>query len=212
MFAVNEAKKKILKKLVQKDWTPTELAEELNQTTQTTYNHLKQLEEKGLLEKKKIKAKTRPKTQYSIGKGFVQYIAALPGDLTIKSLKLNDNKKAFFKIWSIPQPEFHKYLEELWYKIKKEDEIIAFGVYGSVARGEADQDSDIDILLITTNKKEELEEKYGSKIIETEKRSKLIMTKTYTLKEYQNSLAHESDFLSTLREEIVPIYDPEEII
>ncbi len=214
MFEVSEAKKRILEKLVERNWTPTELAEELELTTQTTYNHLNQLEQKEILQKKKIKAKTRPKTQYSIGKGFVQYIAATPGNLEIKTMKLNKNKKALFRIWSTPQPEFHPYLEELWHQLKKENEIQAIGIYGSVARGEADQDSDIDTIIITKTKQKEKEikEKYGTKPIKTQKGTKLIMTQVYTIKSYKKSLNHQSDFLTNIKEEIIPIYDPEGIL
>lgn len=212
MFEITEARKRVLEKLAEGDWTPTELAEELGLKPQTAYNHLQQLEEKGVLEKSRVEAKTRPKTRYSVGEGFVQYLAVLPGEFAIRTLRLNSNKKALFKIWSIPQPEFHSYLEEVWHELKKEDGILAAGVYGSVARGEADQDSDIDLLIITENDKREVEEKYGSRVIEGEGDSKLIMSQVYTLKEYRNSLAHQSDFLTRVKDELVPVFDPEGIL
>lgn len=212
MFEVTEAKKKVLEKLAEGDWTPTELAYELGLKTQTAYNHLQQLEEKGVLDKRKVEAKTRPKTRYSIGEGFIQYVAILPGDFTIRTLRLNRNKKALFRIWSIPQPEFHPYLEEVWHELKKEDGILAAGIYGSVARGEADRDSDIDVLIITKNKKREIEKKYGSKVVELEGDNKLIMSQVYTLKEYRNSLVHQSDFLTRVKDEIIPVFDPEGIL
>ncbi|MFP3909745.1 MAG: nucleotidyltransferase domain-containing protein [Halobacteriota archaeon] len=212
MFEVSEARKRVLEKLAEGDWTPTELAEELGIKTQTAYNHLRHLEEIGVLEKRKVEAKTRPMTRYSIDEGFIQYVAVLPGVFAIRTLRLNRNKKALFRIWSIPQPEFHSHLEEVWHELEKEDGILAVGVYGSVARGEADQDSDIDLLIITEKGREELEEKYGSRIVEGEKDNKLIMSQVYTLKEYRDSLVHQSDFLARVEDEVVPVFDPEGLL
>lgn len=211
MFEVSEAKREVLEKMVQRDWAPTELAEELNKSPQSVYNHLKDLEKTGVLSKEKVKAKTRPKTKYSIDRGFVQYISVLPGELTHRRLKIDINKESLFRIWSIPQEEIHPYLEKLWWEMKEKKEIKAIAVYGSVARGQADEDSDIDLLIITEDKGEGIRKEYGSKIIETRKGSKIAVAQVYSKEEYERS-KEESDFLKNIQREIHVIYDPDKVL
>jgi len=91
MFKISSARKEILQKLAERDWTPTDLAEELNKSTETVYNHLDELEKKGFLSKSKIEAKTRPKNLYSLKEGFVQY---LPNEFISKESSLMNSSAA----------------------------------------------------------------------------------------------------------------------
>lgn len=220
VFEVSTAKKEILQKLTEQPWTPTELAEELDKSRNTIYNHLTDLHDQGLLTKTAVPAKTRPRTQYSIDDGFMQYIAVLPGQYTEQSLPLTPEKQSVLRAWSIPQEEFHPYVENYWWSIKNStdlnyrDDIKAVAVYGSVARGQADTDSDIDLLVITADHAtaETVADHFGSTRIETENGSKIGMTETYSIKDYRNSRAHGSDFLENIRGELHIIYDPEAIL
>lgn len=220
VFAVSAAKKQILQKLAEQDWTPTDLAAELDKTPATIYNHLHDLEEQGVLSTRQVTAKTRPKTAYSIGNGLIQYVAVLPGRFQEGALALDMHKEAVFRIWLVPQDAFHPYLEQYWWQLRTcddlafENDIVAVAVYGSVARGETDQDSDIDLLVITADAATEdvVRNRFGSTMIQTGDASKICMTETYTLEEYRNSLAHGSDFLDNIQDELHIIYDPDRIL
>lgn len=217
MFRVSTAKREILRKLTEHDWSPTDLAEELGKTPETVYNHLHDLEEQGVLTTRQVPAKTRPKTEYSIDDGLIQYITVLPGQFREGSLRMDESKEVMFRIWAVPQEEFHPYLERYWWSLKSDpnidfaDGVTAIGVYGSVARGQAGPDSDIDILAVTGggDSKSTLESAYGSVILEDGAARRVAMTEVYTVEEYKNSLAHGSDFLTSIRDELHPLYDPE---
>lgn len=218
MFEISTAKREILQRLAQQDWSPTDLAEELAKSPETIYNHLHDLEEQGVLSKTQVPAKTRPKTVYSIGDGLVQYVTVLPGQFQEGSLPVSETKEVMFRIWAVPQEEFHPYLERYWWSIKTDidlyDHVTAIGVYGSVARGEADSDSDIDLLLIASNErgKSLAEDNRGSAMLQDGAERRLGMTEVYTEREYRNSLVHDSDFLNSIRGELHPIYDPDRVL
>jgi predicted nucleotidyltransferase len=213
-FEVSSAKKEVLERLTQRDWTPTDLADELDKSTEAVYNHLYELAERGVLTRKQVAAKTRPKTEYSIGDGFVQYLAVLPGQLKGGTLELDADKRAHLSIWNIPQNEFHPYFEELWCALRDTDGLEAVAVYGSVARGTAEEDSDIDLLLIAEDEETEdrLTAEYGSLRLTAGDRAKLCMAQVYTRQDYRDSLAHGSDFLHKIQDELHIIYDPRRIL
>jgi len=212
MFEISDARKEVLEKLVENDWTPTDLADDLGKSPETIYNHLNAFADQGVLTKKQVAAKTRPKTEYSIGDGFVQYITVLPGDLEEKILDLDPHKEALFRIWNVPQSEFHPYLEEAWRRFRKNSAVTAVAVYGSVARGDADEDSDIDLLLLVDGSKQEIQDEFGTVRLEEDGQTKLAMTQVYTVADYKESLGQGSDFLENIQDELHIIHDPERIL
>lgn len=220
VFEVSTAKKEVLEKLAEGDWTPTELAEELDKSRSSVYNHLDELYERGVLTKTKVEAKTRPKTRYSIGNGFIQYITVLPGQFNERVLGIDRHKEAIIRIWNVPQEEFHPYIEEFWRAIEDnadvdlEENVVAVAVYGSVARGEANAGSDIDLLLIAEGEEAEqtLNETFGSIRLTTEEGSKIGIVEVYTKEDYRSSLAHGSSFLENVQDEFHVLYDPEKLL
>ena len=220
LFELSAAKKHILLHLVERDWTPTDLAAELDQSTSTVYNHLEDLTDQGILTKETIPAKTRPKNQYSIGTGFIQYVTASPGQFREHTLQLDAHKESIVKIWNIPQADFHPYLEHFWYGLRFSDDIdlttgiTAVGVYGSVARGDADGESDIDVLIITDDEtvNQRIEEGMGTRRINPcGQGAKVVLAETFTRTEYLDSLAHGSQFLDSILQDLHVIYDPERL-
>lgn len=220
MFDVSGAKREILRMLSEQDWSPTDLANELGKSPESVYNHLHDLEEQGILEKSQVPAKTRPKTVYSIGDGLIQYVTVLPGQFREGSLTVDHTKEVMFRVWAVPQEEFHPYLERYWWTILThsdidlDEHITAIGVYGSVARGQANADSDIDLLAVTPGEggKSRVEENLGSAVLDFRDGRRLVMTEVYTEDEYRSSWAHESDFLRSISGELHPLYDPKRIL
>lgn len=219
MFEFSAAKREVLERLARQDWSPTDLATVLDKSPETVYNHLNDLWERGALSKQQVPGKTRPKTEYSIGDGFVQYVAALPGQFEERVFELDDRKGPVIRIWNVPQPEFHPYLEDVWWGLRLDDgidletDVTAMGVYGSVARGTAEEGSDVDLLVVAEDEGAEsiLTERLGSRIVETEAGRKLVAAQVYTEQDYRDSSVQGSDFLGSIQNELHAIYDPKRL-
>lgn len=208
MFEVSGAREEVLEKLAERDWTATGLADELGKSTPAVYNHLDALAEQSVVSKRQVAAKTRPRTEYSIGEGFVQFLAALPGRYAKGALALDPNKRALVSIWTVPQPEFHPYLESLWFQLREEEGLVAVALYGSVARGDADEGSDVDVLLIAeAEDAERLKDTYGTRRFEYQDGTRLGMAQVYTPESYRTSLAEGSDFLDGIQDELHVVFD-----
>lgn len=216
MFAVSQAKKQVLEQLSVQDWTPTDLAAELGKSPGTVYNHLDDLAAQGVLTTRQVPAKTRPKTAYSLGPGFVQYIAVAPGVVQEGALTLDVDKGPLLRIWMLPQETFHPYLQEYWWRlthspdIDLQTDIRAVGVYGSVARGDADEGSDIDVLVVAEGRDAAatVTDRVGSVRLEIAGDARIVLTEVFTAEEFRNSWVHESQFLQDVLPEIHPIFDP----
>ncbi len=217
MFEVSTAKKEILERLARQPWTPTDLAEALDKSPNTVYNHLEALYNLGVLTKTQVAAKTRPKTEYNIGEGFIQYLAVFPGQYTEDTLSLTPEKHAIIRIWGIPQEQFHSYIENYWWRIRYGTDIDhranihAVAVYGSVANGTADDDSDLNVLVITADTDTALfvRDKFGSLRLDIDNEPIIALTEVYTANEYRNGIEHGSDFLEAIENELHVIYDPD---
>lgn len=219
MFRVSQAKKQVLEKLAEQDWTPTDLAAELGKSPETVYNHLDDLAELDILTTRQVPAKTRPKTGYSIGPGFVQYIAVAPGIVQEGAFALDEHKGPLLRIWMLPQESFHPFLQEYWWRlthspdIDLREDIKAVGVYGSVARGDADAGSDIDVLIVAegSDAAATVIDRVGSVRIEPDAGGRIVLAEVFTLEEFRNSWVHGSQFLHEVLPDVHPIYDPDRV-
>lgn len=217
MGPLTTAKRRVLEKLAEQDWTPTDLAEELNTSTPNIYNHLHDLAERGMLQTEQVPATTRPKTQYSIGRGFVRYLAVLPGQVQSGAWQFDQHKGPLLRIWLLPQPEFHPFLTEYWRRLRRdhdlEEEIRAVGVFGSVARGHADAQSDIDVFILATddNAVQLVEEQAGAMRIQIDEESRIVVAEVFSFEEYRESWDHDSHFLREVVADIHPVYDPDRL-
>lgn len=197
----------VLKKLEGREKTPTELAEEMGVTISTVTKHLKELERIGLvLQSGKKKGKTRSYKKYRI-RDFVYFVASVNGEVQKRKIELDEWGKVKFRILSIPQQRFHEHLDRFWYRIQSDlEKIDGLMVYGSVARGDAREDSDIDLLIISDY--EDLEDEFGARVID----EKMFMAKVFSEEELKRSLREGSDFASNALEEGKILYDPESFL
>lgn len=209
---LNTTQWRIIQELSKKDRTPSELAEKLKFSLPSIHVQLKELERNKLISKTERKeGKTRPFTEYSLGKGFIYFIKALPGETEKKFLEINEELKLHLRIWSIPQKEYHYYVESFWWKLERYlDDIEAMAVYGSVARGEAREGSDIDILLLIKDKKKikKYENLFGAKDVGPKGDIKMIMAQIFQTDDFENSLNKGSKFATEAIKNLIMIYDP----
>ncbi len=205
---------RIIELLAEGKKTPTELAALLKISLPSLHKHLTHLEkEKMIIKTEGKKGKTRPYTEYSLGQGFVYFIKALPGEAEQKFLTVDENLKLHLRIWSIPQKEYHYYIEMFWWELQDHlDDIISVGVYGSVARGDAKKDSDIDILLLVKKDVKKYEKIFGTKLIGLKGKGEIVMTQVFEVKDFENSLKKGSKFAQEALKDIKVIYDKEDAI
>ncbi|MBS3165104.1 helix-turn-helix domain-containing protein [Candidatus Woesearchaeota archaeon] len=199
----------IVQELVKGDRSPTQLAAVLRLSLQGVYHHLKQMESEGLVHRAETShdGSTRPFTVYTLAGGFCQVTEALPGEARQYTLTATELVKVHLRIWSIPQQEYHYYLEALWWELQPFIERIeGIVLYGSVARGDARQGSDIDILLLTADKG--LEKRFGARLVGPKETAKLVSSQFFTTEDFSLSLRAGSQFARSVMSEAIIVYDP----
>ncbi len=108
-----------------------------------------------------------------------------------------------------PQILNRKSLEEFKGRVARElaGSIEAIVVYGSVARGEATENSDID-LLIVSDEKEEIEDKVLEITYDIDLKNNTVTTRLYlTPEEMEREVRHGSPFIRDVLAQGVALYD-----
>lgn len=219
MFNLTETKWKIIKELLKGNKTPTKISKKLGMSLPAIHRELTDLEREGIIKKEgKIKGKTRPFFEYSL-KEFIHFIKAFDGEAEEKFLPIDENFKLHFRIWTISQQEFHYYIENFWWSLRNLDDfknIMAVGIFGSVARGDARKNSDIDVLILTKNGTRlpiNEEEAFSALIVSKGKtEAKTVMSKIFEHKDFEISLIKGSRFAKEIIKDIIIIYDPENFL
>jgi len=211
MLNLNPTKWKIIEELSKKNLTPTELSKKLGITLPSLHTQLKELEQKELIKKSgEIKGKTRPYAEYSLGEGFLYFIKVLPNEVEKKLIQIDNNVKLHLRIWSIPQKQYHYYIESIWWKLQDYiDEIDSIILYGSVASGQAKEGSDIDILLLVKKNPEKYEKLFGAKLIGKKEKRKMLMIQAFETKDFSEALKKSSDFAKEIIKNNIILYDKE---
>ncbi len=201
---------RIINELSRGDRTPTRLADRLRISVQGVHTHLKQLEREGLVQRAGAeRGKTRPYTNYSLGGGFVHFVEALPGEARKRTLRIDDDVMLHLRLWSLPQQEYHHHVEAIWWELQPHlADIESVVVYGSVARGDAREGSDIDILLLVRRGVEKYERKFGARMVGAPERTKMAMCQVFEADDFRNSLQMGSQFAAEVVKDGIAVYDP----
>lgn len=210
----SDIKWRIVELLSKGDTTPTEIAGKLKKSLPNICLHLKGLEDLNLIKRIGEKSgKTRPHTKYTIGTGFIRLTQAVPGSARKIFLELDENLKTHLNLWSIPQKEFHYYLERLWWDMQNYIESIeAVAVFGSVAKGNARPESDIDVLILAKKNIKKLEKKFSARIIGPSRMGKMIMAHVFTVKDFKDMLGSGSVFAKEILPNMIIIYDSSRVL
>jgi DNA-binding transcriptional ArsR family regulator len=206
----SETRVAIVKVLAEGSSTPTDIAERIGKSLPVVTRHLSQLQRAGLVERVgERKGKTRPSVEYALRESILLF-KALRGGIDFIRLQATELVKTQVRIWSIPQREFHYYVQRFFWEIQEAiPSIESIAVYGSVAKGDAREDSDVDILIIARSDVRELERRYGARVIEKPgSEAKMFMTQVFEPAEFRKSLKSGSDFARRVMEAMVIIYDP----
>jgi DNA-binding Lrp family transcriptional regulator len=208
--------REVLELLLERPRSPTEVADELGVSVQTASRNLKRLVEQEFAERTRDGG-SRGYKQYR-AREFAHVFAGLEGVLIEDTLSLTPEKQAVLATWSVPQPKFHPVL--ISYLFTTPDDKYGSGVnavvvYGSVARGEAKSESDIDILLVRDD--DEIDQIHNATVnwqpgrIEL-RQEKIISEIHYPNSEFHDALDAGSQFLRNVLDEGIVLYDPEEVI
>ena len=134
------------------------------------------------------------------------FIKALPNDADRIFLEANSYLNVHLNIWSIPQKEYHYFIEKLWWELEPLG-IDAFAVYGSVANGTAKEGSDIDILVLSGKNLTKLQ-KYNAKMVGRPGEERMVMLQAFSPLEFEKSLNSGSKFASEAVKWMRIVYDP----
>lgn len=208
MVKLEKNRWEILKIISNSNATPTEISKKLKISLPAVSSHINSLETQGFIEKTgEKKGKTRSYNIYSLKKDLFHFIKITPGEVSKGTLEIDNDFNAILEIYRLPQKEFRKSILDFWYDIQKHlENIKAIAIYGSVAKGNAKEDSDIDILIISD--KDKIDEEYSAKMF----KNKMVMGKTFSEKDFLNSKNKGSLFIKEIQKTMHVIYDPKNIL
>lgn len=205
---------KVLELLAEKPRTPSQLSKLLKKSLPTITRHLAYLENFELVRRVgEEKGKTRPYVKYALKESAI-LVKVMERDVGIFTLPLDEYVKMQLRIWSIPQQRFHYYIERsIWQIQDLMLNITSIAVYGSVARGDAREDSDIDMLILATDEVAKIRKECETMIIKKPREeAKMVMAQVLSPSEFKKALRSGSEFAKEVIKSMLPIYDPNGIL
>lgn len=212
--------REVLELLLERSRSPTEVAEELEVSVQTASRNLKKLVEEGFAEQRRAgSGEGRGYKRYRALE-FARVLAGYNGELVEDTLELSPDKRAVLSTWKVPQEEFHPVLLSYLFAAdpaRVELDIVGIVVYGSVARGDAQGDSDVDVLCVYENDDRRAEE-YVDTAFSTgdglvgPRESRVISETWFTREEFEGAADAGSRFLGNVLDEGIVLYDPVGVI
>lgn len=211
---ITGTRREIVEILLKGDASATEIAEELDLSLPTIHRHLTSLREEGYVrESGKRSGKTRPYKLYSVEKSAYLF-SILGSEIVERSLELTEAHETLFSILQVPQTEFHPVLISHLFSLPADWEgrrIHSIAVYGSVARGDATEESDIDLLFVTEEAEQDdvsSDSLIVDNVVEEFDNRRIVSNKVLTMDEIREGIELDSQFLRTVVEEMIILYDP----
>lgn len=113
----SDAKWKILKMLSEKEFSPLQLAQELETTIPNISQQLKLLEVAGLVEKRRVsnKKSNKPRLLFSLSSDYLYVVACMNHCASKNFFKATPYHRSVIRIWQLENPEMHYYLEKAFF-------------------------------------------------------------------------------------------------
>jgi len=196
--------KKIINALLMGDKTLTELSHEVEISKQALLKHLSELEEQGFIQSKsspednvqKAYSLTSNTVMLSISKDGYAISCSNPGFLD----------EEYPLLAQVSQPEFREELRKYLERIKKNQPSPAVVVYGSVAKGEANRESDIDLSLVKSTWKKDEQEKLRDIMSDLTVEDSLPHSLSLSFQTYENLKSPSSDIQREILEDGILVY------
>ena len=210
---VSGTRLEILKMLAKGPMSPSEISRSLGRSLSTVTRHLAYLEGSGFIRRVgEEKGRTRPYVKYALEETVI-LIKIMKDDIGALRLPLSEELRMRLRVWSIPQPVFHYYIEGFLWRVQDFiSSIAAIAVYGPVAEGNAPSNSDVKMLILTRDDTAELRKRFRAVTVKRlNGDSKRIIAQIFTLKEFKRALPSNTELLKALRSAL-PIYDPDKTL
>jgi DNA-binding transcriptional ArsR family regulator/predicted nucleotidyltransferase len=215
---ITGTRREIVEILSKGEASATEIAEELDLSLPTIHRHLTSLREKGYVrESGKRSGKTRPYKLYSVEESAYLF-SILGSEIVERSLDLTAAHETLFSILQVPQTEFHPVLISHLFSLPADWEgrkIHSIAVYGSVAHGDATEESDIDLLFVTEKAEQDdvfTDSLILDNVVEEFDNRRIVSNKVLTIDEMREGIELDSQFLRNVVEEMIILYDPDDFL
>lgn len=212
---ITGTRREVVEILLEGDASATDIAEKLDLSVQTVHRHLTSLQEDGYVSQSgKRSGKTRPYKLYTVEESSSLF-AIYDGKIVERSFEVTEAHKTIFSILQVPQSEFHSVLLSHLFALSTDWEqygIRSIAVYGSVARGDATEESDIDLFLVTDEDEPPAESVIVDNVIGEFENRRIVSKKVATPDEVKEGLELDSQFLRNVFEEMIILYDPHDFL
>ena len=218
--SINDTERETLALVARRPRSPTEVADELGVSVQTASRTLRNLAGEGLV--RTVRGSQRPDARgyklYS-ATDFAALFANVGGELVDEQLSVGRVERMAISALRIPQSEFRAAVLSYLFQPgadRYREHVEGIAVYGSVARGEAGPDSDVDLLVLldtdpeSVGVRQSVMDRRTVTVGETTRTS--VLSKTYmTVDGFEESVAAGSQFLQSVLDEAIVLYDPNEV-
>ncbi len=196
--------KKVINALLMGDKTLTELSHEVEISKQALLKHLSQLEEQGFIQSK-------PSPENSVQKAYSLTSNTVMLSISKDGYAISCSNSGFLDeeyplLAQVSQPEFREELRKYLEQVRKNQPGPAVVVYGSVAKGGANRESDIDLSLVKSTWKKDEQEKLRDIMSDLTVEDSLPHSLSLSFQTYENLKSPSSDIQRKILEDGILVY------